>query len=141
MPEPWGIPWNKREELSEKQVLFLDWLTGERPEGESQNGFAERIGVDPGTLSKWKKHPLFVREWEHRMRTGAAAPSILQDQLRVLNEKALAGDVKAIELYWRLVDRMAPQRFEIQDDRDASELSDAELAAQLQAAQAQLKAV
>jgi hypothetical protein len=47
------------------------------------------------------------------MRETYAHPDILSKQLGVLNEKALAGDTKAIELYWRLVDRMSPDRVEV----------------------------
>lgn len=96
--------------LSDKQQEFLEWLTGARPEGETQEQFAARIDVAPRTLRAWKKDRAFLKRWEDRMRETHAHPDILSKQLEVLNEKALAGDTKSIELYWRLVDRMSPDR-------------------------------
>lgn len=128
--------------LDERQEEFLAWLCGDRPEGESQNAYAQRAGVTSSTLSKWKKDPEFIRRWEETMREGAAHPDILSRQLQALNVKAMAGDVKAIELYWKLVDRMTPDRLSVdQTTRSAEELSDEELARQLDQARQGLRVV
>lgn len=122
--------------LTEQQEMFLDWLCGAREEGESQNSFAERIGVAPKTLTRWKKDLSFTRRWQERMVQSHSHPDTLSKQLEVLNKLALAGDTKAIELYWKLVDKMSPQRVEVTGAEGAMQLSDEELAAQLAAAAA-----
>lgn len=114
-------------ELTDKQNELLDWLTGGRPEGETQEQFAERIGVDPRTVRRWKKDRAFLKRWEDRMREKHAHPDVLSKQLDVLRTKAEGGDIKAIELYWRLVDRMSPDRVEHIDSGSVTELSDEQL--------------
>lgn len=116
-------------ELNDKQAEFLDWLTGGRPEGETQDQFAERMGVTSRTVRRWKKDRAFLRRWEDRMRENHAHPDVLSKQLDVLRQKAEAGDIKAIELYWRLVDRMSPDRVEHVDSTSVSELSNEQLEA------------
>lgn len=121
--------WRKTaDDLTDGQAAFLEWLLGDRGEGETQADFARRLGVREQTLSEWKKKPHFLEAWERRMREGAANPQILQDQLRVLNEKALTGDVKAIELYWKLMDRIGPDRHVVESTRSVEDMSDEELA-------------
>ena len=114
-------------ELSEGQELFLTWLTGGRPEGQSQEQFAAQLGVHVRTLRDWKKDPSFLKAWELRMRQTHARPDVLSAQLEVLNEKALTGDVRATELYWKLVDKMTPEKVEVKTESGLSDLSDAQL--------------
>jgi hypothetical protein len=132
-PRPLNLRTGERP-LHEGQLAYLAWLCGEREPGETQATIAARLGVALSTLGKWRRDEDFKREWERQMRDGAANPEILTRQLEVLNKKALTGDVKAIELYWKLVDRMTPDRVEHSGPGSAAGLSDAELAARLQAA-------
>lgn len=118
--------------LHDKQEQFLDWLTGDRPEGETHEQFAERIGVTPRTLRNWKKDAPFLRRWEERMRETHAHPETLARQLAGLNEIAVnaprhSDRIKATELYWRIVDRMSPDRVAIESGKSVENLSDAEL--------------
>lgn len=116
-------------DLKIAQAQFVEWLCGDRPQGESQNQFAARIGVHPGTLSKWKKDELFCRQWEKRMRETHASPEKQNQLLEKLFESAnRTGDPKAIAEYFRLIDKMTPQKIEIDDKRSLAEMSDAELA-------------
>lgn len=115
-------------ELTEQQNEFLDWLTGEKPEGETMQDYSNRVGVGYSTLRSWKKDPSFLKRWENRMREKHAHPDVLSKQLSVLRTKAEGGDIKAIELYWRLVDRMTPDRVEhVESQADVSDLSDEQL--------------
>ena len=134
------VPRTKAEQgLSTEQLLFLDWLTGDRPEGESQNQFAERIGVGQYNLEKWKRLPSFLIAWEERMLATHAHPQILSDQLEVVRDLVKNGRndsdrLKAVELYWKLVERMAPDKVIVRNkptEADVSSLSDVELAAEL----------
>lgn len=120
--------------LTEGQEEYLEWLTGARPEGETQVAFAARIGVHESTLHRWKKDKSFLEMWQARMVATHAHPDTLSKQLEVLNKQALAGDTKSIELYWKLVDRMTPARVEVTGAESVAGLSDEQLAARLAAA-------
>jgi hypothetical protein len=120
--------------LTEQQEELLDWLTGARPEGESLAGFARRMGVSESTLHRWKKDKSFLARWQERMVETHAHPDTLSKQLEVLNVKALAGDTKAIELYWKLVDKMSPDRVEVTGADAVKGMSDEALAQALQRA-------
>lgn len=112
------------------QVLFIEWLCGDRPEGDTQVAFAERHGVHPKTLSKWKKDDQFCAQWEKRMRDTHASPDKQNTLLETLYEEALKSkDHKAIEAYFRLIDKMSPNRIEIKGHQELAEMSDEELAA------------
>lgn len=117
-------------DLKHVQVLFIEWLCGDRADGESQADFARRWDLNPGTLSKWKKDPSFCRQWEKRMRETHAAPDKQHQLLQRLYDKALVQvDSKDIETYFKLIDRMTPSKIEIDDKRQLAEMSDEELAA------------
>lgn len=98
--------------LTDQQEKFLDWLTGNRPEGQSQAAFARDLGVTPAALTSWKKDPSFRSRWEMRLRETHAHPDIINGHLRALNEKALKGDTAAIKLYHEIVQRMWPDDVE-----------------------------
>lgn len=116
-----------RIELSDGQKVFLDWLTGEREEGDTQVALAARLGVSTSTIRAWKRDKAFLEEWEYRLRRTHSHPEIISDHLTALNKKARTGDVQAIKLYHDIVERMWPEK---RDDgpEDLAELSDAELA-------------
>lgn len=113
-------------ELTEDMEKFLDWLCGDRPEGQSQNAFARELGVSPKTLTGWKRDPSFRQMWEDRLRSTHAAPDVINDHLKALNQKAQKGDVQAIKLYHEIVARMWPE--DRDTDEDLIDLSDQELA-------------
>lgn len=117
-------------ELKHVQVLFIEWLCGDREAGEVQADFAARWDLHPGTLSKWKKDEAFCQKWEKRMRETHAAPDKQNDLLSKLYERALqTGEAKEIEAYFRLIDKMTPSRIEINGASELAELDDDELAA------------
>lgn len=137
-------------ELTPEMERFLDWLCmgDERVAGESQNQFAKRIGVSQSALTRWKSHGVFRKAWDARMRATHAAPDLLSDQLKALQDIA-ADDVlarpgeriKAIETYWKLLGQNSPDRVEVDDKRDSSEMSDEELTAKLESGLQGLRAV
>lgn len=126
--------------LSEQQDAFIEWLTDPSARGasESQNAFAERLGVNKGTLSKWKKDPAFRKEWERRLAELNVSPDKLQTLMDRMFDLANHDDVrpadqlKAMELYFRLVDRMTPDKTLVLSSTPAEELTDEELERQLE---------
>lgn len=120
--------------LDEDQILFLDFLCGDKTHGDSQAQFAESTGVKPRQLTKWKRNfPAFTRAWHQRMIEGAGNPEYLDAQLAHLREIATDADrhsdrIKAIELYWKLVDRMSPDVLEVRAaEAKVVEMTDQEL--------------
>lgn len=120
----------RRTDLSEQQAQFLEWLTD--PEAqlrkESQTKFAERLGVNKATLCKWKKDPVFVKAWEARLAEMNVNPERIQNLMEVLYAQGREGSIKAIELYFRLNDRMTPEKHVLQTAKAATDMTDAELA-------------
>lgn len=114
-------------ELTAQQEEFLAWLTGDRPEGESQGKYAARLGVSENTLMRWKKDKAFLKRWEERMRETHAHPDKLSKLLEVTYQRALSGDMKAVELYHRLLDKMTPEKIEHVTSDGVDKLSDEEI--------------
>lgn len=116
--------------LKDLQVLFIEWLLGDHPVGESQNEFARKHGITPSTLSKWKKDDSFCSQWEKRMKQTHAAPDKQHKLLEKLYEKAeRTGDEKSVEAYFRLIDKMTPNRLEITSKDELAGMDDDEFAA------------
>lgn len=121
--------------LSDQQNEFLDWLCGGRQDGESLQTIAKRIGVSTGSLGRWKKDRAFLREWEDRVRVEFTHPETLASQLKVLADKGNKGDTRAIELYWKLIEKISPDQFkQAPVEVSASSMSDDELRSALMAA-------
>lgn len=123
--------WNGPEgavNLSEAQDQFIEWLVDPNRVG-SQNDFARKLGVNPGTLSKWKKDGPFKEKWEKRLLDLNVSPDRIQQVVESLFVNAVGSgpqSVKAAELYLRFVDRFTPK--EIHETRgSARDLSDEEL--------------
>lgn len=115
-------------ELREPEQVFIDWLCGERLEGESYQDFADRYGVNVKTLRDWRKNPAFLRKWEEQALGSFAAPDRQSELLEKLFEKGQLGDPKAIELYFKLIDKMTPDRVEVTTTgSEMGAMTDAEL--------------
>lgn len=134
---------NPRTELLEKQVLFLEWLVDPdiqlgKP---TLRSIADELQLDPSTLSHWKKEPLFVEAWNKRLSELNVSPERTQrlvEQMYLIasgeTESARTADqIKAMELYLRFVEKISPPRLLVEAVRPAHELSDAQLADQLEA--------
>lgn len=119
-----------------KKEWLLDWCSGNRVPGDTIPKIAAFLGVHKATIERWKADPTFIRKWEERMTATAAHPEKLTRQLAALEAKANEGDIKAIELYWKLVDKISPTRFEVATATAAHTLTDDELVDALEQARA-----
>lgn len=116
-------------DLTEDQEKFIEWLVDPARKG-SQNDCARTIGVNPSTLSKWKRDLSFRKAWDTRLAELNVQPDRIQKVIESLYENAIGSgpqSVKAQELYLRFVDRFIPKE-EVVTRRGASDLSDDELA-------------
>lgn len=115
--------------LTVNQQRYLDWLCTAPSERHpaSKQGFADSVGVDVSTVRRWEKKDVFTKEWERRSREFQGSPERTQSVLDTLHSKALDGDVRAAQLWLQAMDKMAPAQVEVKHDRQAANLSDAEL--------------
>lgn len=120
--------------LDDSQRLLLDFLCGDKTHGDTLEAFVKSTGIPKTSVYRWKKrHPGFTRAWHARMIDSAAHPQFLQAQLEHLRNMAADGDresdrIKAIELYWKLVDRMSPTVLAVTTaEQDVAALTDADL--------------
>lgn len=84
------------------------------------------LGVDPTTLRRWEKKPVFKKEWDNRVNEIQGSPERTQRLLDALYTKALGGDNRAAQLYLQATNRLVPATQPSQTTT-ASELSDEEL--------------
>tara|TARA_B000000441_G_scaffold101649_1_gene71500 strand:- start:168 stop:620 length:453 start_codon:yes stop_codon:yes gene_type:complete len=126
MPEQWGE--------------FLDWLLSEVREPATQKEWCAERGLNDRTVRRWKADSRFVREWDRRAAELNVHPERTQSVVDALYRQAADGDVKAAALYLQYIDKFTPKRRVMVDDqRDASGLSDIELAAELEELVAELQ--
>ena len=112
---------------------FLEWLLL-RPDRQpvTQREWAAEHGVHEDSLRRWKRDPRFRREWEARAAELNIHVERVQTVIDAVYREAAQGDVKAAALYLQYIDKFTPKRRVLVDDeRDASGLSDLELAAEL----------
>lgn len=125
------MPMAGKKEVTADQADFIEWLVDPSRVG-SQNDFARKIGVNPATLTKWKKHDaIFRAAWQKRCDELNVDPETIQDIVQAIKREALNGDMKAAELYLKFVDRFTP-KVKIESESVApKELSDEELEREL----------
>jgi hypothetical protein len=84
------------------------------------------LNVDPTTLRRWEKKPMFKKEWDRRVNEIQGSPERTQRLLDSLYAKALDGDNRAAQLYLQATNRLVPAAPTSQANAP-SELSDEEL--------------
>ena len=135
-----GKGWTWNEETGE-QVMpdswakFLEWLLqGPERDPKHQYQWAEENGVHEDSVCRWKRDPRFVKEWDRRASELNVNPERVQGVVDALWRKAADGDTKAAALYLQYIDKFTPKRkVVVDDDRDATNMSDSELADELEA--------
>lgn len=114
---------------------FLEWLLqGHERDPKHQYQWAEENGVHEDSVRRWKRDPRFVKEWDRRASELNVNPERVQGVVDALWRKAADGDTKAAGLYLQYIDKFTPKRKVVVDDeREATGLSDSELADELEA--------
>jgi len=114
--------------LDSRQTQYLEWLVTPSHERvpRTQGEMARLLGVDPTTLRRWEKRPMFKSEWDKRVNEIQGSPERTQRLLDALYDKALGGDNRAAQLYLQATNRLVPQ-VTINNTSNVSELSDEEL--------------
>lgn len=119
--------------LPEHWSEFIDWLVDPERSPRTQKEWAVLHGVNPDSVTRWKRHPDFVREWEGRARELNVSVERTQAVVNSLFAQAVNGDTKAASLYLQYIDKFTPRQRIVVEDADVEGLSDAELLAELEA--------
>lgn len=116
-------------------AAFVDWYVHERAVGDSLKGYADRTGVPYVTVMKWSKDPRVTQVLDTQLKESNAGPIKVQMVLEMLHRRAVDDqDVKAAQVYLQAVDRLVPRRQVDVTIRDARQLSDTDLHAELRRA-------
>ena len=115
--------------LEAKQLEYLEWLVTPPSERmpRTQLEMARVLSVDPKTLRRWEKKPIFKKEWDRRVSEIQGSPERTQRLLDSLYAKALSGDNRAAQLYLQATNRLVPQTAPVDSSKSLSDLSDEEL--------------
>lgn len=126
--------------VTELQYEFIDYML--TPGHGSQAEFARDHNMNKGTLVAWKKSRFFMEEWDKRAKKVNGGIERVQRVIDALFTRAVDfGDVKAMSLYLQYVKEFTPKTIVVEEDRSVKDLSDEELADQLQGTVTQLRTV
>lgn len=122
---------------------LLDWLLqGPDRSPSTQKAWAAETGIHEDSIRRIKRDPRFIREWDRRAAELNVNPERVQSVVDALWMRASAGDTKAASLYLQYVEKFTPKRrVVVDDDREASSMSDAELADALESEITTLRAI
>jgi hypothetical protein len=117
--------------LPDQWSEFIDWLVDPERSPRTQKEWAVLNGVNPDSVTRWKRHPDFIREWEARARELNVGVERTQAVVNSLFAQAVNGDTKAASLYLQYIDKFTPKQRVVVEDAEVEGLSDAELLAEL----------
>lgn len=116
--------------LDTRQQAFMEWLctpsVGRVPSSQAQ--YAKSIGVDDGTLRRWKNKPGFKQEWQRHVNDLQGSPERTQRLLDNLFDRAIDGDNNSAKLYLQATGRLAPVQLQVEHSGRVVDLTDVELA-------------
>ena len=125
-----------------KWRALMEWLL-EGPDRDPafQYEWAAANGLHEDSVRRMKRDVRFVREWNRRCAELNIHPERTQSVIDSLHAAAVGGNVQAANLYLQYTDRFTPRQRLIQEEPVASDLSDLELADQLEAQVRHLRVV
>ena len=125
-----------------KWRALMEWLL-EGPDRDPafQYEWAAANGLHEDSVRRMKREVRFVREWNRRCAELNIHPERTQSVIDSLHQQAVGGSVQAASLYLQYVEKFTPKRKVVVDEREASGLSDGELADELEAQVLHLRVV
>lgn len=122
------------------QDEFIEWLVDPEREG-SETSWARAHNIGQPNCSKWKQDARFRKAWEKRLAELNINPDRIQKVVNAIYKAATErGDVKAASLYLQYIERFVPTQKVVTEER-ASDLSDEDLAKELEEGARHLRAV
>ena len=131
-----GWQWDEssgQKTMPKKWAQLLDWLLqGPDRDPKHQYEWAAENGVHEDSVRRIKRDPRFAKEWDRRAAELNIHPERTQSVIDALHQQAVGGSVQAASLYLQYIEKFTPKRrVLVDDDREASGLSDGELAEEL----------
>jgi len=131
-----GWQWDEssgQKTMPKKWTQLLDWLLqGPDRDPKHQYEWAADAGIHEDSVRRIKRDPRFAKEWDRRAAELNIHPERTQSVIDALHQQAVNGSVQAASLYLQYIEKFTPKRrVMVDDDRDASGLSDGELADEL----------
>ena len=121
---------------------LLDWLLqGPDRDPRTQYEWAAENGVHEDSIRRIKRDQRFAKEWDRRCAELNIHPERTQSVIDSLHAAAVGGNVQAANLYLQYTDRFTPRQRLLQEEPVASDLSDLELADELEAQVRHLRVV
>ena len=142
-----GKGWSWDDDLNERVMPklwqdLLEWfLKGPDRVPTTQKEWASAHGCHEDSVRRIKRDARFAREWDRRAAELNIHPERTQSVIDSLHAAAVGGNVQAANLYLQYTDRFTPRQRLIQEEPVASDLSDLELADQLEAQVRHLRVV
>ena len=142
-----GKGWSWDDDLNERVMPklwqdLLEWfLKGPDRVPTTQKEWASANGCHEDSVRRIKRDARFAREWDRRAAELNIHPERTQSVIDSLHAQAVGGSVQAASLYLQYVEKFTPKRRVVVDDREASGLSDVELADELEAQVLHLRVV
>ena len=117
-----------------KWAKLLDWLLqGPDRVPKLQYEWAAENKIAADSIRRIKRDPRFAKEWDRRAAELNIHPERTQSVIDALHAQAVGGSVQAASLYLQYIEKFTPRRRVVVEDREASGLSDDELADELEA--------
>lgn len=118
--------------LTKEQDQFIEWLVtpDQMRIPKTQKEFAAEIHASTRVLAKWKQDSKFREAWDLKLHEMNINPENTQAVLDAMHRQALRGNVKAAELWLRVMDRYRPS-VEVHSYGSVEELTDEELEEEL----------
>ncbi len=142
-----GKGWSWDDDLNESVMPklwqdLLEWfLKGPDRVPTTQKEWAVEAGCHEDSVRRIKRDVRFAREWDRRAAELNIHPERTQSVIDSLHAQAVGGSVQAASLYLQYVEKFTPKRRVVVDDREATGLSDVELADELEAQVLHLRVV
>ncbi len=131
-----GWQWDEssgQKTMPKKWTQLLAWLLqGPDRDPKHQYEWAAEAGIHEDSVRRIKRDPRFAKEWDRRAAELNIHPERTQSVIDALHQQAVGGSVQAASLYLQYIEKFTPKRrVLVDDDREASGLSDGELAEEL----------
>ena len=131
-----GWKWDEssgQKTMPKKWTQLLDWLLqGPVRDPKHQYEWASDAGIHEDSVRRIKRDVRFAKEWDRRAAELNIHPERTQSVIDALHQQAVGGSVQAASLYLQYIEKFTPKRrVVVDDDREASGLSDGELADEL----------
>ena len=121
---------------------LLDWfLQGPDRDPKHQYEWAEQNGLHEDSIRRIKRDARFAKECDRRAAELNVHPERTQSVIDALHAAAVGGAVQAASLYLQYIEKFTPKRRLGVDEREASGLSEGELADELEAQVVHLRVV